>query len=71
VLHAQGLQPNLTVGSTDANVPLSRGLPAVTIGLSTGFGAHTVNEYISTQPLSQGLAQLYEVVEGVFLEKAS
>ena len=70
VLHAQGLQPNLTVGSTDANVPLSRGLPAVTMGLSTGFGAHTANEYINTQPLFQGLAQLVEVVEGVFQELA-
>jgi len=68
VLHAQGLQPNLTVGSTDANVPLSRNLPAVTLGLSTGFGAHTANEYINTQPLSQGLAQLVGVVEGAFRE---
>ncbi len=66
VLHKQGLQPNLTVGSTDANVPLSRGLPAVTIGLSTGFGAHTANEFINTQPLFLGLAQLVEVVEGAF-----
>jgi len=68
VLYAQGLQPNLTIGSTDANVPLSRGLPAVTIGLSTGFGAHTVNEYINTQPLSQGLAQVVDMVEGAFKE---
>ncbi len=68
VLHSQGLQPNLTIGSTDANIPLSRGLPAVTIGLSTGFGAHTVNEFINTQPLFQGLAQLVDVVEGVFEE---
>jgi tripeptide aminopeptidase len=70
VLHAQGLQPNLTVGSTDANLPLSLGLPAVTMGLSTGFGAHTANEYVSTQPLFQGLAQVVEVVEGAFRELA-
>jgi hypothetical protein len=40
----------------------------VTLGLSTGFGAHTANEYISTQPLFQGLAQVVEVVEGAFKE---
>jgi len=68
-IFAQDLQPTLTIGSTDANIPLSRGLPAITLGLSTGFGAHTVNEYINTQPLFQGLAQLVEVVEGVFLEE--
>lgn len=63
-----GLQPTLTIGSTDANIPLSRGLPAICIGLSTGFGAHTVNEYINTLPLAQGLAQVQAVVEGCFTE---
>lgn len=64
----QDIQPNLTIGSTDANVPLSRGLPAVCLGLSTGYGAHTVNEYINIQPLARGLAQLAAVVEGAFQE---
>jgi tripeptide aminopeptidase len=65
-LEAQGLQANLTIGSTDANLPLSRGLPAVCIGLTTGHGAHTVNEYINTQPVAQGLAQVVMLVEGAF-----
>ena len=66
-LQDRKIQPDLTIGSTDANIPLSLGLPAVTIGLSTGFGAHTRNEYIQTQPLANGLAQLIEVVgRGVF-----
>lgn len=67
-LQRQGIQPNLTIGSTDANMPLSRGFPAITVGLSTGFGAHTVNEYIHTLPLTQGLGQLVDVVQGAFLE---
>ncbi len=67
-LQKRGLQPHLTIGSTDANIPLSRGLPAITIGISTGFGAHTVNEYINTQPVAQGLGQLLEVVERAFGE---
>jgi acetylornithine deacetylase/succinyl-diaminopimelate desuccinylase-like protein len=67
-LRAQGIEPNLTIGSTDANVPLSRGLPAVCIGLSTGYGAHTVNEYIHVGPLFQGLAQMVALVEGIFQE---
>lgn len=63
-----GLKPNLTIGSTDANIPLSRGLAAICIGLSTGFGAHTVNEYINTPQLAQGLAQVEAVVEACFRE---
>jgi acetylornithine deacetylase/succinyl-diaminopimelate desuccinylase-like protein len=67
-LRAQHIDPELAIGSTDANLPLSRGLPAICIGISTGFGAHTQNECINTQPLAQGLAQLEGVVEGVFEE---
>ncbi len=67
-LQRQGIQPNLTIGSTDANVPLSRGLPAVTVGISTGFGAHTSNEYVHTQPVGQGLGQLVDLVDGAFEE---
>lgn len=65
-LEAQGIQSHLHIGSTDANVPLSRGIPAICLGLSTGFGAHTSSEFIRTRPLAQGLAQLVALVEQVF-----
>jgi acetylornithine deacetylase/succinyl-diaminopimelate desuccinylase-like protein len=65
-LEAQGFEPVLTIGSTDANVPLSLGYPAVCIGLSSGAGAHTIHEFIHTAPLAKGLAQLTALVEGAF-----
>jgi tripeptide aminopeptidase len=65
-LEAQDLRPNLGIGSTDANIPLSRGLPAVCIGLTHGAGAHTVKEFIYTEPLGKGLAQAVALVEGLF-----
>jgi tripeptide aminopeptidase len=65
-LEEQGISPRRAIGSTDANLPLSRGLPSITIGLTTGEGAHTVQETIHTRPLAQGLAQLTALVEGVF-----
>ena len=61
-----GIKPCLNIGSTDANIPLSRGLPAVCLGMTTGGGAHTVNEFISIEPLEQGMKQLISVVEGIF-----
>ena len=67
-LESIGIQPHLHSGSTDANLPLSRGLPAICIGLTTGSGAHTLAETIHLQPLAQGFEQLRKVVEGVFLE---
>lgn len=50
--------PTLNIGSTDANIPLSRGLPAVAIGLTHGSGGHTVHESIELDPLEKGLALL-------------
>ena len=61
-LHEVGIEPQLSIGSTDANYPLSRGLPAVTIGLTTGRGAHTVHEYINTAPLEKGIEQVMRLV---------
>jgi len=65
-LAALGIKPNLTIGSTDANIPLSHGLPAVCVGVTTGNGAHTVNEYINTEPVIWGITQLVYLVEGAF-----
>jgi acetylornithine deacetylase/succinyl-diaminopimelate desuccinylase-like protein len=65
-LAEKGLSANLTIGSTDANIPLSLGHPAVCIGLTSGSGAHTTNEFIHTGPLAAGLASLTETVFGIF-----
>ncbi|HEY5574746.1 MAG TPA: hypothetical protein VIK64_17115, partial [Anaerolineales bacterium] len=67
-LKSLGIQPCLNIGSTDANIPLSLGYPAVCLGLTSGGGAHTVDEYINIPPLRQGLQQLALVVEGAFQE---
>jgi tripeptide aminopeptidase len=65
ILEKQGITPRTDIGSTDANVPLSRGYPAICIGLTTGRGAHTTEEMIDTPPLVKGLAQLLKLVSGV------
>lgn len=62
-LAQQGLEAGLISGSTDANIPLSRGYPAVVLGLTTGGGAHTTNEYINTAPVEKGIEQLVRFVE--------
>jgi tripeptide aminopeptidase len=65
-LEAQGIQPNLGIGSTDANIPLNHGLPAICVGITTGGKAHTLNEFIDTQPVAKGLHQLHTLVKDTF-----
>jgi tripeptide aminopeptidase len=67
-LESQGIQANINIGSTDANLPLSRGLPAICVGLTHGGGAHTSKEYILKAPIAQGMAQLIAIVEVAFQE---
>jgi acetylornithine deacetylase/succinyl-diaminopimelate desuccinylase-like protein len=45
-------------GSTDANVPLAQGCPAVTVGITRGGNAHRIDEYIEIPPIAAGLRQL-------------
>ena len=47
--------PALRSGSTDANIPLSLGIPAATFGLCLGEGAHTRQEYVEINSLLPGL----------------
>jgi tripeptide aminopeptidase len=61
-LRAVGSEPHLNIGSTDANLPLSRGLPSVAIGLTTGGRAHTVHEFMNIAPLENGMEQLIRLV---------
>lgn len=41
--------------STDANIPLSMGIPSVNIGTISGGALHTLNEYIETDSIGPGL----------------
>lgn len=65
-LREEGIEPRLNTGSTDANLPLSLGLPAVTICLTTGGQAHSVHEFINIAPIAKGLNQLVRLVSRVW-----
>jgi len=53
-----GVRPEPTAGSTDANIPLSRGIPALAIGVTRGGGTHSAGEWIETAPMLRGMQQI-------------
>jgi acetylornithine deacetylase/succinyl-diaminopimelate desuccinylase-like protein len=65
-LRKSGLEPSLTIGSTDANIPLSLGYPALVLGITHGGGAHTAGEYIETSPVADGMKQLLHFVSSAW-----
>jgi tripeptide aminopeptidase len=57
-LAALGLEPSFDASSTDANVPIAAGIPAVCVGLTTGGNVHRVDEFIDLGPVPNGITQL-------------
>lgn len=58
-LHLVGhKQVEFFAGSTDANIPLSLGIPSVCIGLARSQNAHRLDEFLDPTHLPDGLAQL-------------
>ena len=53
--------------STDANIPLSLGIPAVTFGLYNGDGEHTREEWLEISSLKPGLTLGMGLVLGHFV----
>jgi acetylornithine deacetylase/succinyl-diaminopimelate desuccinylase-like protein len=54
-----GLHTDLRLGSTDANIPLSLGIPALSMGAGgDGGGAHTLGEWYSARDRELGLKRV-------------
>jgi tripeptide aminopeptidase len=69
VVQAFGLKPSFTVSSTDSNIPMSMGIPALTIGRGgPGARSHSPDEWTDVAPA--GVAQSAEVILAVILAVA-
>ncbi len=65
-VHQQmGMQTRSYPSSTDANIPLSMGIPAVTVGVTVGGNGHRLDEYIHASPLSKGLGQMMFLLQAL------
>ena len=65
VLKELGIEAVVDASSTDANVPIARGIPAMCIGLTSGGNVHREDEFIRIPPLATGFAQLLLVTLAV------
>lgn len=53
-----GLTPEFQASSTNMNIPVSRGVPTICVGISRGERTHTIHEHVPVAPIADGLAQL-------------
>lgn len=57
-----GYEPSYHASSTDANIPISLGIPSVCIGVTLGDRAHTREEFLHVAPIGSGLAQVIRLL---------
>jgi acetylornithine deacetylase/succinyl-diaminopimelate desuccinylase-like protein len=63
VTRRMGLEPQLDVGSTDANIPMSLGIPAIAIGAGgTAGNVHTPEEWFDPTHREIGLQRLLGLI---------
>jgi tripeptide aminopeptidase len=69
VVQSFGLKPSYSISSTDSNIPMSMGIPALTIGRGgPGGRSHSPDEW--TDVAAPGVAQSAEVVLAIILAVA-
>jgi tripeptide aminopeptidase len=69
VVRAFGLTPSYTVSSTDSNIPMSMGIPALTIGRGgPGGRSHSPDEWTDVEP--KAVAQSIEVALAIIVAVA-
>ena len=68
VVEAFGLKPSYGISSTDSNLPMSLGIPAVTIGRGPGGRAHALDEWTVVEPKAD--VQSVQVAMAVILAVA-
>jgi len=57
-----GMTPVFKSGSTDCNIPLSMGVPAICPGCVVGVGAHTREEYVEIDSLKPGIQVAFDLM---------
>ncbi|HTG48205.1 MAG TPA: M20/M25/M40 family metallo-hydrolase [Actinomycetota bacterium] len=62
-LTAERIEVTRPATSTDANAAHARGIPALAIGITTGGGEHTTDEWIDVAPIAAGVRALAATIE--------
>jgi len=57
-----GIDCELVSASTDCNIPMSLGVPAICVGAYIGSGAHTREEYLNIESVPVGLKIVAELI---------
>ncbi|KKR03611.1 MAG: Peptidase dimerization domain protein [Candidatus Uhrbacteria bacterium GW2011_GWF2_39_13] len=62
IIKSLGFEPIIEYSCSEITVPLSMGIPTVSIGVATGTGGKTPEAYINTETIEKGILQLLALI---------
>ena len=65
ILKRLGIKPRITPSTSEVAALIDKGIPAVTIGLTSGENAGELEESILIEPISKGMAQLMALLKAI------
>jgi di/tripeptidase len=65
IYRSLGITTSSKAASTEANVPLAMGIPAVCLSVTSGENEHRLDEFIETAPLATGINALLLILLAV------
>lgn len=67
ILKKLDITPRITPSTSELSALISKGIPAITIGLTNGENAGELDESVEIKPISKGLAQLVALLKAIDL----
>jgi di/tripeptidase len=65
ILKKLGFTPRITPSTSEVAALIDKGIPAVTVGLTSGENAGEPDESVEIEPISKGLAQLTALLKAI------
>lgn len=62
IIKALGFDPVIEYSCSEITVPLSMGIPTVSVGISTGMGGRTPDAYVNIDTIEKGILQLLSLI---------
>ncbi len=65
IMHKLEIAPKLAPSTGELSALIDEGIPAVTLGLTTGENIHEAEEFVNIEPIYTGLAQLIGTLQAI------
>lgn len=71
VIKGLGVNPSIEYTNSEIAVPLGKGIPSVSLGITTGRGGASPKSHVDIEPINDGILQVAQVIHAIDKEYGS